>query len=138
MGRNKLGIVPVPLQPQSAWPEKFGDNDSDLTFNEFLEAGFARVQLPVRLGFAPANADWRYMAGAGVCHPSVTRCILPYYRRLRPLEAIGHEVAQGEGRDGHIPTSPIQLRTDRTLPTWADDPAEAEQSPTPASDFSNP
>ncbi len=101
-------------------------NDTDPLFAEFLRAGWARVVIPVRPGFAEAVGHFLDTGEVwnGGDLPNVTS---PFYlsiiQELKESEgAPGLEVPQGDPWDVRLPTSLVLLKKDDTLPSWHKDP----------------
>jgi hypothetical protein len=111
---------------RDTWIERFNYDDVDPLFSEFLQAGEARVVVPVRPGFELAidyflatgqvwNGDGLPTIGSGL--------FVSIIDELREaLDAPGDEVPQGDPWEIRIATNLVLLRTDGKLPSWTKQP----------------
>jgi hypothetical protein len=110
------------------WKQKILTEDLDSSFEDFLRAGAARVQLPVRPGFE--NAVDHYCRTLepweGGDLPTITDPLyLPFHDEQRKQRgAPGDEVPFGDPWEVRIPTTLMILRRDGSLPKWKNDNGE--------------
>ncbi len=108
--------------PKLSWREKALTNNTDFLFAQFLQAGSARVVVPVRLQL---ESDVRYYLmtgqiwrGGGL--PEITDTdYLPITDEIKDRDnAPGDEKPQGDPWEVVLPTTLIKLRDDDSLPIW--------------------
>ena len=105
------------------WALKVFYQDADTRFVEFLKAGAARVQIPVRPGFEEA-VDHYMMTGTpwfGAHEPTIgDDTFLSLYEETRARLGADEPERHVEEQDFEIvvPTSLIQVRPDDSLPRW--------------------
>lgn len=110
------------------WPDRLSYDDPDPLFNDFLQAGFARVQVPARLGFHSAIAH--FMETGNVWNGGELPVVgSPLYIRIADeiaerLQRTERETPQGPSWPVQIPTTLVHLRPDDKLPRWKPDPAD--------------
>lgn len=122
------------------WVERFLRSDLDPVFQEFLQAGSARVVVPVRPGFELAVSHFMetgtIWSGDGA--PPVLGS--PTYVSIvnEIMEHTGApkgEVPVGNPWDVRVPTALVLLKQTRELPEWVREAAESwEWSPVPEPD----
>ncbi|MBA4143712.1 MAG: hypothetical protein H0X43_12100 [Nitrosospira sp.] len=107
---------------KSTWLDKIVIEDDDTEFEAFLKAGYARVQIPVRPGFAEAVDHFRLFGEPwlGGSLPAISDdTFLPIADELAErLGRPGAEIPVGEPWEVRVPTSLVRLRSDDQLPTW--------------------
>jgi hypothetical protein len=107
---------------KSTWSARLGYDDPDPVFNDFTQAGYARVQIPVRPGFEEAiqhfmdtGVLWDGGALPGIGDP----LYLPISDEIAErLGQPGTEVKQGDPWEVIVPTTLVHLRPDDKLPKW--------------------
>lgn len=111
---------------RDTWLERFNYDDVDPLFNNFLQAGEARVVAPVRPGFELAIA---YFLATGQIWDGGTLPVIgdPLYVSIidelrAALDAPGDEVPQGDPWEVRIATNLVLLRQDNKLPSWTKQP----------------
>lgn len=106
----------------STWQQRLLLDDADPQFADFLQAGWARVTVPVRPWFERAVAHYletgEIWEGGDV--PEIND---PLYVSIlteveEKLDRPGEEVAQGDPWDVRLPTTLVRLRPDAELPEW--------------------
>jgi hypothetical protein len=111
---------------RGGWLDKIGIEDDDADFQAFLKAGYLRVQVPIRPGFAEAVDHFRLMGmpWLGGPLPSITDDLyLPIAQELAErLDRPGDEVAVGDPWEVRVPTTLVRLRSDDKLPVWTKQP----------------
>jgi hypothetical protein len=123
---------------KSTWLDKIVIEDDDAEFEAFLKAGFVRVQIPVRPGFAEAVDHFRLFGEPwfGGSLPAISDATyLPIADEMAErLGRTGDEVPVGEPWEVRVPTTLVKLRADDTLPVWQKQPdgSWVEVTPTPA------
>lgn len=104
------------------WDERIAYNDPDPAFNEFLQAGYARVSVPARPGFEGAIDHFLTFGetwNGGPLPPISSRLYLPIADEIAErLDRPGAEVPQGEPWTVRVPTNLVHLRADDRLPRW--------------------
>ncbi len=107
------------------WDERLGYDDPDPAFADFLQAGYARVTVPARLGFE--GAIDHYLTFGEIWNggplPTISSPLyLPIADELAErLDRPGDEVAQGDPWTVRVPTNLVRLRADDRLPRWHQD-----------------
>jgi hypothetical protein len=100
--------------------------DDDADFQAFLKAGYLRVQIPVRPGFADALDHFRVHGEIwnGGPLPTISDDLyLPIATEIaEKLGRPGDEVAVGDPWEVRVPTTLVKLRPDDRLPTWTKQP----------------
>jgi hypothetical protein len=121
---DKIGYVFYPYYwgRSTTWLGKLNLTNTDPLFESFLKAGYARVVLPVRLGFEDAIqyfliTDQIWQGGA---LPSVTDpTYLPITEEIKEqTNAPDGGVPVGDPWEFRLPTQLIKLRPDDQLPQW--------------------
>ena len=110
---------------RSTWGKRLAFNDPDPLFDDFLKAGFARAQVPARLGFEGAidhfvktGEPW----GGGALPTISDELYVPVSTEVAErLKRPGTEEATGPSWEVKLPTSLVRLRPDDKLPTWTFD-----------------
>lgn len=104
------------------WVERISYEDSDPLFNQFLKAGYCRVELPVRPGFENGLDHFKKRGEIweGGPLPVISD---PDFLRIsdeiaEQLDRPGSEVPEGEPWLVKVPTSLVKLRHDDKLPKW--------------------
>jgi hypothetical protein len=110
--------------PREVWEDRFQADDADYEFQQFLQAGSARVVFPVRPGFERAVTHYletgEIWDGTGGPPEIGDEMYLNIVNEI--LEQRGAETQEpipvGEPFDIRLPTSLVMLRIDETLPKW--------------------
>jgi hypothetical protein len=104
------------------WKQKILFDDADPEFADFIRAGAARVQLPVRPGFEDAVDHYTKTCEPwdGGELPTITdELYLPFVEEHKAqLGAPGEEVPVGEPWEVVVPTSLVYLKDSAELPRW--------------------
>ena len=104
------------------WKQKILFNDVDAEFADFIRAGAARVQLPVRPGFEEAVDHYTKTCEPwnGGELPSITdELYLPFVEEHKAqLGAPGDEIPVGDPWPVIIPTNLVYLKDSAVLPHW--------------------
>jgi hypothetical protein len=104
------------------WDERVAYDDTDPVFADFLQAGYARVSVPARLGFEGAVDHFLTFGevwNGGPLPPISSPLYLPIADELAErLERPGKEIPQGDPWTVRIPTNLVRLRADDQLPQW--------------------
>jgi hypothetical protein len=107
------------------WDERLGYDDPDPAFADFLQAGFARVTVPARLGFEGAIDHFLTFGELWTGGPLPTissPMYLPIADELgERLDRPGEEIPQGDAWTVRVPTNLVKLRADDRLPAWEQD-----------------
>jgi hypothetical protein len=128
------------------WFRKIAYEDPDPIFRDFMRAGYARANVPIRLGFEGA-VDHFFSTGEawqGQGMPAIqSDLFLPISVEIEESlgKKAGMEEKYGDSWFVKIPTNLVTLRTDDKLPVWlkqkdggwksADDPSAREGAVTP-------
>lgn len=111
---------------KSTWLDKVVIEDDDKEFQDFLKAGYIRVQVPIRPGFVDAVDHFRLFGDTwqGGPLPSVSDdTYLPIAEEIAErLGRPGDEVPVGEPWEVRVPTTLVKLRDDDELPKWEKQP----------------
>jgi hypothetical protein len=111
---------------KSTWLDKVVIEDDDKEFQDFLKAGYIRVQVPIRPGFIDAVDHFRLFGDTwqGGPLPSVSDdTYLPIAEEIAErLGRPGDEVPVGEPWEVRVPTTLVKLRDDDKLPKWEKQP----------------
>jgi len=104
------------------WEQRIAFEDTDPTFNEFLKAGYCRVNVPARPGFE-GSIDHFMTYGElwnGGPLPAISNPLyLPIADEIAErLDRPGDEIPQGNPWLVRIPTTLVHLRPDDKLPEW--------------------
>jgi hypothetical protein len=104
------------------WLMKVAIEDDDGDFQDFLKAGYLRVQIPIRAGFEPALDHFRVFGEPwlGGPLPSISDDLyLPIADEIAErLDRPGDEVPVGEPWEVRVATTLVKLRADDKLPQW--------------------
>jgi hypothetical protein len=104
------------------WDERIAYDDPDPAFNEFLQAGYARVSVPARPGFEGAIDHFLTFGetwNGGPLPPISSPLYLPIADEIAErLDRPGAEEPQGEPWTVRVPTNLVHLRPDDRLPRW--------------------
>lgn len=104
------------------WKQKILFDDADPEFADFIRAGAARVQLPVRPGFEDAVDHYTKTCEPwdGGELPTITDDLyLPFVEEHKAqLGAPGEEVPVGEPWEVVVPTNLVYLKDSSELPRW--------------------
>ncbi|MCP2329404.1 hypothetical protein HDA40_007911 [Hamadaea flava] len=111
---------------RSTWFERLEIQDGDIEFEDFLKAGYARVVVPVRPGFAAAVDHFRLRGepwGGGPLPTISDKTYLPIAQEIAErLDRPGQEIPVGEPWDVRVPTTLVHLRQTSGLPGWVKQP----------------
>ena len=115
-------VYPYFWSVKSGWQNKQLYDDPDPVFNEFLQAGFARVVVPGRPGFEGAIDHFMTFGelwDGGPLPPIGSNLYLPIASEIEErLSMPSGEIPQGEPWTVKVPTQLVKLRLDDKLPTW--------------------
>jgi hypothetical protein len=107
---------------KATWLDKISIEDDDRDYQDFLKAGYVRVQIPIRPGFVDALDHFRLFGDPwlGGPLPAISDDLyLPIAEELAErLDRPGDEVPVGDPWEVRVPTTLVKLRPDDTLPTW--------------------
>ncbi|KAB8339245.1 hypothetical protein FH972_022179 [Carpinus fangiana] len=124
---DQMSYVTYPYfwSTKSRWQDKQTFADPDPIFNEFLQAGFARVVVPARLGFEGAIDHFMTFGelwNGGPLPPISSNLYLPIASEIQErLNKPGDQIPQGAPWTVKVPTELIKLRQDDKLPKWHKD-----------------
>lgn len=111
---------------KSTWIDKVVIEDDDKEFQDFLKAGYIRVQVPIRPGFVDAVDHFRLFGDTwqGGPLPTVSDdTYLPIADEIAErLGRPGDEVPVGDPWEVRVPTTLVKLRDDDKLPKWEKQP----------------
>jgi hypothetical protein len=125
---ENLSWVPYPYfwGRKTTWLDKVAIEDDDADFQAFLKAGYLRVQIPVRPGFADALDHFRLHGevwGGGPLPTISDDLYLPIATEIaEKLGRPGDEVPVGEPWEVRVATTLVKLRPDDQLPSWTKRP----------------
>ena len=109
---------------KSTWEERIRKDDADYEFQQFMQAGAARVVLPVRPGFEEAfcyfletGEPWNGAGAPPSIHDPLYVSIVDELRELAG-GALETPEPMGEPWEVRLPTNLVMLRRSSTLPTW--------------------
>jgi hypothetical protein len=110
----------------STWQQRLLLDDADPQFADFLQAGWARVSIPVRPWFEKAIAHY-FETGEIWDGGDVPDINSPLYVSIlteveERLNKPGEETAQGDPWEVRLPTTLVRLRPDSDLPKWKKQP----------------
>lgn len=120
----QYALYPYFWAQQSTWEERIRKNDADYEFQQFMQAGAARVVIPVRPKFEAAfdyfletGEVWN---GAGTTPSLHDPLYLSIVDELKELSGGSLEVPVpvGEPWEVRLPTNLVLLRETSTLPEW--------------------
>ncbi|QSS62251.1 glycoside hydrolase family protein, putative [Histoplasma capsulatum] len=104
------------------WAQRLAFEDPDPQFDEFLKAGFARVQVPARPGFEAAIDHFLQFGelwNGGPLPTISSELFLPIADEIAErAQKPGEELPQGKPWKLRIPTQLVKLRQDDKLPKW--------------------
>lgn len=105
------------------WTERFARQEVDPQMQEFLQAGAARVVVPVRPGFEAAVSHYletgKLWGGTGEPPAVNSPLYVPILDEIRERTGASRgEVAVGEPWEVRMPTSLVLLRDGASLPRW--------------------
>ncbi|KAH7303556.1 hypothetical protein B0I35DRAFT_364718 [Stachybotrys elegans] len=107
---------------KNTWGDKLVIEDTDPEFEQFLKAGFCRVQVPARPGFEAAIDHFMTFGelwNGGPLPAISSPLFLPIADEIAErAQKPGNEVPQGAPWKVRIPTSLVKLRQDDKLPKW--------------------
>jgi hypothetical protein len=107
---------------KNKWTERIAYEDTDPMFNDFLKAGYCRVNVPVREGFEGAIDHFMTFGeiwDGGPLPPISNPLYLPIADEIAErMSRPGEETPQGETWEVRVPTSLVHLRPDDKLPEW--------------------
>ena len=114
---------------RTTWVDRLNLQVDDLLFKQFLQAGYARVVVPVRLGYAPAvcfylNCGLPWLGGGlpVLGDKAQTPLYLDIADEIRALTGGGEPgetaVPIGDPWEYSLPTGLLMLGADATLPQW--------------------
>ncbi|TXR47925.1 hypothetical protein [Phyllobacterium endophyticum] len=104
------------------WADRFRARNMDAELEEFLKAGYARVVVPVRVGFEAAVSYfmqeghvWNDEGEPPIDHPLYKPIVDEIKERTGGDRG---EVPVGEPWETHLPTTAVLVRKGHTLPEW--------------------
>jgi hypothetical protein len=105
------------------WAKRFKRQDIDPAFLEFLQAGEARVLVPVRPGFEEAITHYletgEVWNGDGDPPPITSPLYVSIVTEIQErTDAPGDELPMGEPWETHVPTPLVIVRRESDLPKW--------------------
>ncbi|ATB49472.1 hypothetical protein [Corallococcus macrosporus] len=108
---------------RAKWPERFEVENADPEYRDFLQAGAARVVVPVRPGFELAVTHFletgKLWNGAGAPPQISSELYLSILDEIRArTDAPENEKKVGEPWDIRVPTPLVLLRDNAELPQW--------------------
>src|SRR5690606_29128002 len=111
-----------PGDDQKGWINRILTNEHDFSFNDFLQAGYARVVVPVREGFEAAVS---FFIEQGYVYNSIGEPQLndPLYISIvdeikERTGASQDEIPVGNPWETRLPTSAVIVRRTDSLPEW--------------------
>ncbi len=104
------------------WADRFRARNMDAELEDFLKAGYARVVVPVRVGFEAAvsyfmqeGRVWNDEGEPPIDHPLYK----PIVDEIKELTGGDRgEVPVGDPWETHLPTTAVLVRKGHTLPEW--------------------
>jgi hypothetical protein len=136
---DKIGYVFYPYYwgRPTEWIKRLNLKNGDPLFLNFLQAGYARVVVPVRNGFEDAvnfylltGKPWMGGGLPKIWDRGQNPLYLPITEEMKELSgAPGDEKPVGDPWEIRLPTALIQLRDDGKLPMWKWDPPSAKPAP---------
>jgi hypothetical protein len=123
----QYALYPYFWAEQDTWEARVVHDDADYDFRQFMQAGAARVVLPVRPKFEAAFNHFLETGEVwmGTGEPTLTDPLyVSIVDELRDLTggALDEPEAVGEPWEIRVPTNLILLREDRVLPRWRRNP----------------
>ncbi len=118
---NQLQYAFYPYFWAADWDARFRKDDPDYEFQQFLQAGSARVVFSVRPGFERAVSYFleRGVPFEGRGEPTITDPLyLSIVDEIRERGAVDGAIPIGDPWEVRMPTSLILLRESEGLPTW--------------------
>lgn len=108
---------------RDTWPDRFARQDVDPVFREFVQAGAARVVVPVRPGFEVAITHFvetgKIWSGTGTPPDINSPLYVSIIEEIRDrTNAPKGEKPVGESWDVRLPTPLVYLRGSTDLPKW--------------------
>ena len=131
MGGDDLDFVPILLGRKDHWYRRVDYADEDPEFEKFIQAGFARANVPVRPGFEGAlehflatGKVWNGGPLPGMSSPT----FLPLATEIQESlgKTAGDEVKYGGPWMVKVPTNLVRLRHDDKPPVWIKDKTTGE------------
>lgn len=111
------------------WEDKFKYDDPNYEFQQFMQAGSARVIVPVRLGYEEAVAHYLHTGEIwdGESPPQIGDPL--YFSIINEIkERAGHSdnppIPYGKSWEVRVPTSLVKLKADDELPKWKEKEGE--------------
>jgi hypothetical protein len=116
-------VYPYYWARKETWQQRLLREDVDPLFLEFLEAGAARVVVPVRPGFEVAVSHYletgEIWNGEGDPPPINSPLYYPIVQEIMERTGASEgEIAVGDAWETHLPTPLVTLRREDSLPSW--------------------
>lgn len=121
----QYAFYPYYWASKESWQERFCRTDPDYVYQQFLQAGAARVLVPVRPGFEHAvnrylegdHAIWDGRGAPGDLHDPTYVSIVDQIKE-QSGEELDEPIPVGQPWEIRMPTSLIMLKRDAELPHW--------------------
>jgi hypothetical protein len=120
----QYALYPYFWSRQEKWKERVRKDDADYEFQQFMQAGAARVVLAVRPGFEAAfchfletGEPWNGTGTPPAIHDPIYVSIVDELRELAG-GALATPEPMGEAWEVRLPTNLVMLRRSSTLPAW--------------------
>lgn len=115
-----------PQDDLSGWSDRVLERNSDFTMEDFLQAGYARVVIPVREGFDQAVSYFVTKGEPynGLGEPPIEDPLyISIIDELKERAGAGKdEIPVGDPWETRLPTSAVMVRTSNDLPAWLKKP----------------
>lgn len=121
----QYALYPYYWARKSTWEERIRNDDADYEFQQFMQAGAARVVLPVRPGFEQAFSYFletgELWNGSGTPPSIHDPMYVQIVDELKELSggALEAPVPVGDPWEVRLPTNLVMLRRTSNLPAWA-------------------
>lgn len=126
----QFAFYPYYWSDKNNWHEKFEVDNPDYNFQQFLQAGFARVLVPVRPGFEVAvnhyletGEIWEGRGEPPTIEDETYVSIIDEIKE-QSGEELDEPIPVGEPWEIRLPTNLVKLKRTADLPRWQRDPDE--------------